>query len=92
MKEKMMINTVEKLTEEHLDEIFKGKRPEDVDFELYKDIRRSFRKALNKHLKGKFMFISNTPEIIESEDGKKEFNYDKRYTKTYIKEKKDDLY
>lgn len=90
MKEKMMINKVEELTEEHLDEIFKGKRPEDIDFELYKGVRRSFRKALNKHLRGKFMFISNTPEIVTSEDGKKEFNYDKRYTKTYIKEVKND--
>ena len=78
------------ITDEELDLIFKGIRPEDVDFELYKGIRRSFRKALNKHLKGKFMFISNTPEVIETEDGKKEFNYDKRYTKTYIKEVKND--
>ena len=90
MKEKMMINKVEELTEEHLDEIFKGIRPEDVDFELYKGVRRSFRKTLNRHLKGKFMFISNTPEVITKEDGSKEFNYDKRYTKTYIKEVKND--
>jgi len=82
-----MINTVEELSKEQLDEIFSGKRPEDIDFELYKAVRKSFRGVLNKHLRGKFMFISNTPEIITSEDGKKEFNYEKRYTQTYVKEK-----
>ena len=80
-----MINKVEELTEEHLDEIFKGKRPEGMDYTEFKEYKNLLYKEMKKRLRGQLVFVSSTPEL---EDGKPT---GRRLVRTYKPSKEDAL-
>lgn len=54
-----------KLTTEELDLIFKGIRPEGMEFSEYKEYRKLMKSEVKKRLKGTLVFVSSTPEIDE---------------------------
>ena len=71
-----------KLTTEELDLIFKGIRPEGMEYSEYKEYRKLMKSEIKKRLKGTLVFVSSTPEI--DEDNKLT---GKRLVRTYKKSK-----
>ena len=71
-----------KLTTEELDLIFKGIRPEGMEYSEYKEYRKLMKSEVKKRLKGTLVFVSSTPEI--DEDNKLT---GKRLVRTYKKSK-----
>ena len=53
------------LTTEELDLIFKGVRPEGMEYSEYKEYRKLMKSEVKKRLKGTLVFVSSTPEIDE---------------------------
>lgn len=82
-KETVKVGDTE-LTREEIDCIFAGIRPKDMDFELFKKLRKNMKHGLKGYLKGKYFFISSTvkPAGKDKPDGL----YTK-HTATYVKEK-----
>jgi hypothetical protein len=68
------------LSDDEVDSIMRGIRPEGMDFEDFKMYRREFNKRVKNHLNGRWFFVSST--LVTGEDG---IRY--RETKTYVKEK-----
>ena len=77
------------LKQEDIDLIFTGKRPDDMPYEVFKVVRAELKKATKQYLKGKMVHVSSSPKLITQEDGKQEWDYSSRVTKTYIKPKED---
>ena len=75
------------VSQEDIDLIFTGKRPDNMPYEVYKAIRSELKKATKTHLKGKMFHVSSSPELITQENGKQEWDFTKKVTKTYIKPK-----
>ena len=75
------------LTQEDLNKLFTGERPEGMDFNEYKKYRSIMNKSLRNRLKGSWHFISSTPE--ETNEKVRE-EPTRRITKTYIKPKEDE--
>ena len=66
-------NTKDKLSKEDIDKIFRGERPEGMDFEEFKMHRAGLKKHVNRYLQGQPYFNSS---IIKE---------GKRVTKTFHK-------
>ena len=70
------------LTTEELDLIFKGERPEGMEYSEYKEYRKLLKSEIKNRLKGTLVFVSSTPEV--DKDNKLT---GRRLVRTYIKEK-----
>ena len=54
------------ITDEELDLIFKGIRPEGVEYSEFKEYRSLMKRQLRDNLRGRWFFISSTPEIKDN--------------------------
>ena len=52
-----------KITDDELDLIFKGIRPEGMEYSEFKEYRSLMKQQLKQRLRGRWFFISSTPEI-----------------------------
>jgi hypothetical protein len=80
-KETITVDSTE-VTKEEIDSIVSGVRPKDMDFELFKKIRKQLKTGIKGYLKGKYFFVSST--LKPNENGTEGLV---RHTATYIKEK-----
>ena len=72
----------QKITNEDLDLIFKGIRPEGMEYSEFKEYRSLMKSEVKKRLKGTLVFVSSTPEI----DKDNKFT-GRRLVRTYKKSK-----
>lgn len=70
------------LTQEDLNKLFTGERPEGMEYSEYKEYRKLLKSEIKNRLKGTLVFVSSTPEI--DKDNKLT---GRRLVRTYIKEK-----
>jgi hypothetical protein len=82
-KETITVDSTE-VTREEIDSIVSGVRPKDMDFELFKKLRKQLKYGIKGYLKGRYFFVAST--IAPKEEGSKEFI---RHTATYIKPKEE---
>ncbi len=72
-------------------ELHKGKRPDKMDYEVYKELRTQIRAAVKKQLGGELIHVSKMTDVAwinflaESKN-----NYVPQKGSTYIKDKKND--
>lgn len=78
-KEEVVQVPEQKITKEQIDLIFRGERPEGMDFELFKKHRKALGNFIHKASKGRFIFISSDIQVDEK-------GIAKRVTKTYRKD------
>lgn len=70
------------LTKDEIDSIFSGVRPEGMDFEVFKKLRKEMKHGLKGYLKGKYFFLSTTLK-----PGENNTEGLVRHTATYVKDK-----
>lgn len=46
------------ITKEELDSVISGVRPDDMDFDAFKELRKASKDGIKGYLKGKYFFIS----------------------------------
>lgn len=81
------------LSQEDIDMVFTGKRPDTMPYQMFRAVRSELSKATKQRLKGTMFHVSSWLEEIPEEnvsEDKIEPKY-RRVTKTYIKPKEDDL-
>ena len=66
-------------TQEQVDQLMRGERPEGMDFEKFKFLRALVKKMQKNYKKGQMLHLSSWLEPIEGT------KYERRVTKTYIK-------
>ncbi len=81
-KETITVGTDE-VSKEEIDSIVSGVRPRDMDFELFKKLRKELKAGIKGYLKGRYFFISST--LKPNENGTEGLV---RHTATYIKDEK----
>lgn len=75
-----------KYSKEQYESVFAGIRPEGMDYEDYKFLRKEANKLTKYHKLGTFMHMSNCIPVKDDETGKVEVKY-LRKGRTYIKPK-----
>jgi hypothetical protein len=77
------------ISDEDIDLIFTGKRPDNMPYEKFRAIRSELNRYTKNRLKGTMFHVSSWPETTtDKETGEKEYT-GKVITKTYIKPKED---
>lgn len=76
--------TTRQITQDEIDSILKGIRPDDMEFIAFKKLRALMNRTVKGHLRGKLFFKSVHMEPVKQEDGTTKY---RRNTATYVKEK-----
>lgn len=79
VKTKEIVVTVEEQME-----VFSGKRPEGMDYDVYRKVRKDLDRATKLYKGGKYKHLSTWVEDIVNEDGNK---VPVKKSKTFIKER-----
>jgi hypothetical protein len=77
------------LTDEEIDLIFTGKRPEGMLYDEYKAIRIELKKRTKQYLRGRMIHVSSWMEEVPKKDTEEKPTEYVRKTATYIKPKED---
>lgn len=67
MNDKPIIIDGEELTQENINQLVSGVRPEGMEFETFKRLRKSVKQGIKGYLEGRYFFISTNIQNIGNE-------------------------